>query len=168
MYHEEKISGDIKITSPFFKKVENFFYHYKWHTIVALFLIVTITICSVQMCSKDSYDVYVMYAGNRDIKSMKNEGDVSEFSKVYKSLTEQLKAQHIACVVDAFGDALSLAVQAKPLLIKPNLEEFCTSFSQDISLLKTEKDTCKAIVAAYKRTDVQILCSMDKRGAIYA
>ena len=68
--------------------LENFLYHYKWHTIVALFLIVTITICSVQMCSKDSYDVYVMYAGSRDIKSMKNEGDVSEFSKVYKSLTE--------------------------------------------------------------------------------
>ncbi len=87
---------------------------------------------------------------------------------VYKSLTEQLKAQHIACAVDASGEALSLTVQAKPLLIKPNLQEFCSSFSQDISLLKTEKDACKAIFAAYERTGVQILCSMDKRGAIYA
>ncbi len=87
---------------------------------------------------------------------------------VYNSLTKQLKAQHIACVVDASGDALSLAVQAKPLLIKPNLQEFCASFTQDISMLKTKEDACAAIFAAYKRTGVQILCSMDKRGAIFA
>ncbi len=87
---------------------------------------------------------------------------------VYKSLTEQLRAYNIPCVTDASGNALSLAVQAKPLLVKPNLQEFCNSFAQDVSMLKTTKDVCNAILAAYENTGVSILCSMDQRGAIYA
>ena len=87
---------------------------------------------------------------------------------VYKSLTEQIKALHISCVTDASGEPLSLAVQAKPHLIKPNLEEFCATFAQDISMLKTQNSAVSAISASYRDTGVQILCSMDKRGAIYA
>lgn len=68
--------------------LENFFYHYKWHTIVSLFLVITVIICSVQFCSRDKYDAYVLYAGSRDIRSIQNENDISEYSKVYKSLTE--------------------------------------------------------------------------------
>lgn len=67
---------------------ENFFYHYKWHTLIALFLIVTVTVCSVQMCNRTSYDVYIIYAGSKDIKSIKTETDVTDYAKVYKSLCE--------------------------------------------------------------------------------
>ncbi len=87
---------------------------------------------------------------------------------VYKYLTEQLNALHISCVTDASGEALSLAIQAKPHLIKPNLEEFCTAFAQDISLFKTQKSVSNAIFASYQNTGVRILCSMDKRGSVYA
>ena len=87
---------------------------------------------------------------------------------VYKSLTEQLSALDIPCVTDASGEPLSLAIQAKPSLIKPNLEEFCHIFAQDISLLKTKKDVINAIFSAYESTGVQMLCSMDRRGAVYA
>ncbi len=73
---------------------------------------------------------------------------------VYKCLTEQLHAYDIPCVVDASGEAISLAVQAKPLLIKPNLQEFCDCFAQDIGLLKTEKDAADAILSAYKQSCV--------------
>lgn len=79
MQHEEKITGDVKITSPLFKKVENFFYHYKWHTVIALVLIFAITVCSVQMCSKESYDVYIMYAGSREIKQRSEGGGISDY-----------------------------------------------------------------------------------------
>ena len=47
--------------------VANFFYHYKWHTIIALFLVFAIIVCSVQMCRRTEYDVYVLYAGGTDI-----------------------------------------------------------------------------------------------------
>ena len=87
---------------------------------------------------------------------------------VYKSLIAQLHALDIVCVTDASGEPLSLAVQGKPSLIKPNLEEFCATFAQDMTVLKTVENACNAVYDAYLRTGVQILCSMDARGAIYA
>ena len=87
---------------------------------------------------------------------------------VYKSLIEQLNAQHIACVTDASGESLSLAVQAKPDLIKPNLSEFCQLFAQDATMLKTVRQVQNAVEAAFLHTQVPILCSLDKRGAVYA
>ena len=35
--NEEKLSGDVKVTSPFLTKLENFWYHYKWTTIIVSF-----------------------------------------------------------------------------------------------------------------------------------
>lgn len=87
---------------------------------------------------------------------------------VYKSLIERAKALNIACVTDATNDALSLAIQAKPCLIKPNLQEFCQVFSQDLSMLKTKEQVERLIFASYLATDVPILCSLDKHGCIYA
>lgn len=87
---------------------------------------------------------------------------------VYKSIITRCHAHHISCICDACGMPLSLAVQAKPRLIKPNLQEFCQTFSQDISMLKTQKDVQNAIFDFYGQVRVPILCSMDKDGAIYA
>ena len=86
---------------------------------------------------------------------------------VYKYLIEQAKAQDITCVTDASGDAISLAVQAKPHLIKPNLSEFCQLFTQDITVLKTVRQVQNAVQEAFLHTNVPILCSLDKKGAIY-
>ena len=52
---------EVKYT--FRQRLENFWYHYKWHSIVSLFLIIAITVCTLQMCSKSEYDAYIMYAG---------------------------------------------------------------------------------------------------------
>ncbi len=87
---------------------------------------------------------------------------------VYKSLIDSANALDISCVTDASGDSLSLAVQAKPALIKPNLKEFSAISSQSLSMLKTEETVEKAIFDAYLKSGVQILCSMDKNGSIYA
>ena len=87
---------------------------------------------------------------------------------VYKSLIQEANAHDITCVTDASGHSLSLAVQAKPLLIKPNLAEFSALVSQDISMLKTPEQVEKAVTQAYFDTGVQILCSMDKYGSVYA
>ena len=87
---------------------------------------------------------------------------------VYKSLIQAANALNISCVTDASGESLSLAIQAKPTLIKPNLKEFSTILSQSFSMLKTQETVEKAIFDAYFETGVQILCSMDKSGSIYA
>lgn len=87
---------------------------------------------------------------------------------VYKSLIEWAKAQNITCVTDASKEPLSLAVQAKPSLIKPNLQEFSFLTKQDIDLLKTQNQVENAVKRAYLNTQVPILCSMDQNGSVYA
>ena len=67
--------GDIKIKSKFLEWCENFLYHYKWHTLIALFLIFTITVCSLQTCQKSSYDIYIMYAGGTNVYGVPKEGE---------------------------------------------------------------------------------------------
>lgn len=42
---------------------DNFWYHYKWPSIVAAFLIIVFIVCMAQTCSKGSVDVTVTYAG---------------------------------------------------------------------------------------------------------
>ena len=43
--------------------LDNFWYHYKWHTIIAAFFVAVGVICTVQLVSRQSYDAYIMYAG---------------------------------------------------------------------------------------------------------
>ena len=84
---DEKIeNAEMKIKSPLGEKIENFFYHYKWHTIVALFLVFTIVICSLQMCQKVSYDIHIMYAGGEEIGKTASGGDISEYQKLNSAL----------------------------------------------------------------------------------
>ncbi len=64
---------------------ENFWYHYKWHTIVAVFLLIAVTVLSVQMCTRTTYDIHITYAGNYEIK--RSGIDVSSpYSEAVKSL----------------------------------------------------------------------------------
>ena len=84
--NREKIEGEIKLKSPFLTKLENFWYHYKWHSLVALFLVFVITISSVQMCSKTNYDIYILYAGNHEIKHTTSKG-----SNPYLDMVASLK-----------------------------------------------------------------------------
>ena len=41
-----------EIKSEAFDKLSNFWYYYKWHTIVALFIVFVVTVCTLQTCSK--------------------------------------------------------------------------------------------------------------------
>lgn len=77
--------GEINIKSPLLSKLDNFWYHYKWHTIVACFLIVTITILSLQTCTKTSYDLHVIYAGPKEISRSSSDGG-SEYVEMTNSL----------------------------------------------------------------------------------
>ena len=77
--------SEVKIKFPLGERAENFWYHYKWHTIIALVLIIAITIASLQMCTKTSYDMYVMYAGGSDIKMSGFDGKSSDFERLHSA-----------------------------------------------------------------------------------
>ena len=68
------------------EKMQNFWYHYKWHSIVALVLVIAITVSALQFCTKESYDAYVLYAGSKNIGRTSKDGDVAEIATVISSL----------------------------------------------------------------------------------
>lgn len=80
--NEEKLSGDVKVTSPFLTKLENFWYHYKWPFLLGLFFLVVLAVCFTQ-CAKNGKgnDAFIMIAGApaptdnqlRDIKNFLGE-----------------------------------------------------------------------------------------------
>ena len=59
---------EIKIESPAYKKLDNFWYYYKWHVIVALFVIFAVVVCTVQACSREKEDIQIIYAGGSYIE----------------------------------------------------------------------------------------------------
>ena len=64
MNGDEKISGaEIKLQSKFLRWLDNYWYHYKWVTIVVAFFIIVFSVCTLQMCSKEKNDIIVVYAG---------------------------------------------------------------------------------------------------------
>lgn len=84
--------GGIKFTKGRFAKwFENFWYHYKWHTLVSLFVIFVLAICIAQCSSKPDYDAYFVYAGSGEVRGNRTENDISEYEKICKSLNEAVE-----------------------------------------------------------------------------
>ena len=81
--------GSPEMKSPFLSKLENFWYYYKWHSIVALFLIFCIVICSLQFCARKTYDVHVIYAGSKSIVRTSEDGDVPPYNRLSSALAER-------------------------------------------------------------------------------
>ena len=77
---------DTAVKRGFLSWLDNFWYHYKWHTIISLFLVFAITICTVQSCQKTSYDIRIMYAGSHTIKRQSEGADIPEYTKVLTAL----------------------------------------------------------------------------------
>ncbi len=83
--NNEKLS-DVKMSSPFLTWLENFWYHYKWHTIAAVFAVVVLTVCLVQCSRQRDYDIYVMYAGGETFSRKSEGGDIPEYTKMLGAL----------------------------------------------------------------------------------
>ena len=85
-YNDGKTYGDIKIRSPFMKKLENFFYHYKWHTIIGVFVVFALSFCILQTCKKTTYDAYIMYAGGKNLRTVEEGETESTFVILYRTM----------------------------------------------------------------------------------
>ena len=70
MNREEKL-GEAKINtdSKFLRWFDNFWYHYKWTTIIVSFFVVVVLICTLQMCTKEKDDISFVYAGPVQLSS---------------------------------------------------------------------------------------------------
>ena len=84
---EKLNTGDpVIVKSGFFAWLDNFWYHYKWHSLIALFLVFAITVCTLQMCDKESYDIHILYAGNHAFARQSTDADAPEYFKARQSL----------------------------------------------------------------------------------
>lgn len=82
----EKYEGDVGVRLKTSKRLENFWYHYKWHTIAALAVIFIVTFLFAQSCSRTSFDVHIMYAGHHEIKRTSADGDTAPYGKIVDEL----------------------------------------------------------------------------------
>ena len=65
MKDEKYIATDPRLSA----KWENFWYHYKWHTIVSLFLVFVLLFLGLQSCQKQEYGYFMMYAGPKSLST---------------------------------------------------------------------------------------------------
>ncbi len=68
-------AGEIKDKSKFLQWLDNYWYHYKIHTLIVLFIVFLLIVCTFQMCSTNSNaDLTVLYSGRYLMTSDQQEG----------------------------------------------------------------------------------------------
>lgn len=78
--------GEVQTPSTLKEKILNFWYHYKWHSIAALVVVLVAVVCTLQFCQRESYDAYILYAGSKTIGRTAEDGDVPEIVTINSSL----------------------------------------------------------------------------------
>ena len=88
----EKIPSDAKLNIHVSAKLENFWYHYKWHTIAGIFCFVCILILTVQLFTKTNYDIKIIYAGEKTVStSVLTDDGKTEYIKLCEALKSVAK-----------------------------------------------------------------------------
>lgn len=86
MDKERKIHTDgIKVSGKAEAWLENFWYHYKWHTVISLFFVIVVLVCTLSTCQRESYDSSVIYAGPAYLDPDKRAGVEAVFEAVMPS-----------------------------------------------------------------------------------
>ena len=78
----------VKEKSKFTKWIENFFYHYKWHTAAVAFILIVAIVCTVTMCGRKKADVQIIYAGNEYLSPEQQESLRAELGMIRNDGTQ--------------------------------------------------------------------------------
>ena len=78
--------GEVMTPSTLKEKIQNFWYHYKWHSVAALIVVLVAVVCVLQFCQREEYDAYILYAGSYSIGRTAEDGDVPEIVDITSSL----------------------------------------------------------------------------------
>lgn len=81
--NNEKIQTDgIAVENKFVKWLDNFWYHYKWHTIFTAFFVFVFGVCFVQCATTERSDAIVIYAGGYTLSA----GEAEEIGKLMTTM----------------------------------------------------------------------------------
>ena len=72
-------AGEIKVKMPFSKWFENYWYHYKWHTIAVVFTVIVLCVLITQCATKPRYDTHILYAGDKAVSTSKTNPERQQF-----------------------------------------------------------------------------------------
>ena len=137
--NEKFDTGGIAVKkSRFFTWLDNFWYHYKWHTLIAAFLIFTVTVCTVQMCQKESYDMHVLYAGGHSFKRSSEDGDFPEYNKAKGTLKS---------FISDYDDNGKVEFSLRDLFI-PNQEDMKGMSDAEFQLAYNDRDSMKTLIVS--------------------
>ena len=88
---ENKSTSTETVEAPkksFAKWLDNYWYHYKWHTIAVIFVLLVVTVCVVQMAGRTDYDVVITYAGSKNVSQKSENGGTAEIITMQTSLKD--------------------------------------------------------------------------------
>ncbi len=77
--------NEIKRPTSFVKWIENFWYHYKWHTIITLFFAVLLVVLIVQIVGREEYDISAIYSGPVQLDG----GDLEKISSAFAEIIDE-------------------------------------------------------------------------------
>ena len=83
--------GEVMTPSTLKEKIQNFWYHYKWHSVAALVVVLVVVVCVLQFCKREEYDAYILYAGSYNIGRTSEDGDVPEIVDINSALKRIVK-----------------------------------------------------------------------------
>ena len=109
---EEKLnSGEISIKgNKFLAWLDNFWYHYKWHTIVTAFILIVIGVCIFQACTTEKNDIIFTYAGPKNFV-----GESAEKMDVNSALSNASKP--------VYGDDANAGLKSYLIYSKSQIED---------------------------------------------
>jgi len=64
------------------KKIENYWFHFKWHTIAAIFAVVSLAVLISQCCGRTSWDIHVVYFTYKPVISQQTDL-IADYLKPY-------------------------------------------------------------------------------------
>ena len=82
---DKEYTEGISLKGGFWGWLENFWYHYKWHTIGVAVLLTVVIVCTAQMCSKEGNDVRIVYSGSAYLSDSEAESITQIFEHVMPS-----------------------------------------------------------------------------------
>ena len=94
--NDKEYTGGVVIEGKVASRLDNFWYHYKWHTLITLFFVIVLTVCTVQMCTNQRSDVLVMYAGSEQL-------DDNEQKNIVKILEHLAENDEISVGITAYN-----------------------------------------------------------------
>jgi hypothetical protein len=122
---DEKLeAGKIVVQNRFLNWLDNFWYHYKWHTIVIGFFVMVFAICFTQCATTARSDVIVTYAGGYTLSARESE-------EIGKLLTDFLPLGE-----DGVGDSAGL--NPFPIYTEQVLGEMYTYTDEETGELKKD------------------------------